>query len=148
MSDFNLDQLLDGTLDDLADLPEFKSFPPGTHRVTVSMVDKTAKDKLVGGHPAYELRMKYLETIELAASDDVSPVVGSEDSVLYMLDNEFGQGALKKILTVAAAQFGAKPNRILLNEDMQNVECLVVTKSRQNKEKTKSYTDIVELQII
>lgn len=148
MSEFNLDNLLDGTLDDLADLPEFKPFPVGTHRVNLSMVDKTAKDKQVGGHPAYEARMKYIELMEAAEPDAVAPVAGSEDSVLYMLDNEFGQGALKKILAAAAAHFGAKPNRVLLNEDLQNVEVLVVTKQRQNKDKTKSYTDIVELQIV
>ena len=32
MSEFNLDSLLDGTLDALADLPEFKPFPAGTYR--------------------------------------------------------------------------------------------------------------------
>ena len=32
-TEFNLDSLLDGTLDDLADLPEFRPFVPGTYRV-------------------------------------------------------------------------------------------------------------------
>jgi hypothetical protein len=144
---FDINSLLDGTLDDLKDLPEFKPFPAGTHRVTVKLVDKTAPKDQINKHPGFELKMKLIETIELAGGSDTTLEVGAETGVLYLLDNEIGQGAFKNILKSAASHFGAKSNRELI-ADLQNTECLVVTKTRQNKDKTQTYTDIVELQVV
>ena len=142
MSEFNIDSLLDGTLDDLADAPEFKPFPAGTHKVTITIVQKK-----IGTHPAFELAMKAVETIELANSDDTPLATGATTSEAFMMDNELGQGNFKKILKSLADHFGAKSNRDLIAE-AQNLEVLVVTKVRQNKDKTQSYTSIVELQVI
>ena len=141
-TEFNIDSLLDGTLDDMADLPEFKPFPAGTHRVIFSL-----EYKIVNKHPSYEAKLKAEETIELADSKDTPLTKGAETSVLYMLDNEIGQGQFKKILTSMAAKFGAMSNRDLINE-AKNLEVLVVTKCRANKDKTQVYTDIVELQVL
>ena len=142
MSDFNIDSLLDGTLDDLADAPEFKPFPAGTHKVTMTIVQKK-----IGTHPAFEVGMTAVETLELADTTQEPLKTGATTSVAYMMDNDLGQGNFKKVLKSLAAHFGAKSNRELI-EDAQNLEVLVVTKTRQNKEKTQSYTDIVELQVI
>ena len=142
MSEFNIDSLLDGTLDDLADAPEFKPFPAGTHKVSITIVQKK-----IGTHPAFELAMKAIETIELANSDDTPLATGATTSEAFMMDNELGQGNFKKILKSLADHFGAKSNRDLIAE-AQNLEVLVVTKVRQNKDKTQSYTSIVELQVI
>lgn len=142
MSEFNIDSLLDGTLDDLADAPEFKPFPAGTHKVTIAIAQK-----LIGKHPAFEVSMKAVETIELADASEVPLAAGASTSVAYMMDNDIGQGNFKKILASFAAHYGAKSNRDLIS-DAQNAEVLVVTKVRQNKDKTQSYTDIVELQVV
>ena len=139
---FDINALLDGTLDALADLPEFKPYPPGTYRVRV-----TLEQKVVNKHPGFELKMSCLEVIELANGSDTPPAEKAECTILYLLDNEIGQGQFKKLMQVAAAHFGAKPNRELIG-DMQNAECLVVTKQRPNKEKTQMYTDLVEIQIV
>ena len=142
MSEFNIDSLLDGTLDDLADAPEFKPFPAGTHKVTIGITQKK-----IGTHPAFELAMKAVETIELANAEDTPLVAGATTSEAFMMDNELGQGNFKKVLKSLADHFGAKSNRELIAE-AQNLEVLVVTKVRQNKDKTQSYTSIVELQVI
>jgi hypothetical protein len=134
--------LLDGTLDDLADAPEFKPFPAGTHKVVITIVQKK-----IGTHPAFELAMKAVETIELSNSEDTPLAAGSTSSEAFMMDNELGQGNFKKVLKSLADHFGAKSNRELIAE-AQNLEVLVVTKVRQNKDKTQSYTSIVELQVI
>lgn len=139
---FNLDSLLDGTLDDLADAPEFKPFPAGTHKVTITIVQKK-----IGTHPAFEVGMKAVETIELSNSDETPLAAGATTSVAYMMDNDIGQGNFKKVLASLANRYGQKSNRELI-ADAQNAEVLVVTKVRQNKDKTQSYTDIVELQVI
>ena len=143
---FDIDAMLDGTLDDLADLPEFKPFPVGTHAVVLTIVDKTAPKDRVNNHPGFEVKMKAVETLELANSDDTPLVAGAETSVLYLLDNPIGQGSFKKLLASAAEHFGAKSNRELI-ADLQGATVVVVTRTRQNKEKTQTYTDIVEMKV-
>ena len=143
---FDIDAMLDGTLDDLADLPEFKPFPVGTHAVVLTIVDKTAPKDRVNNHPGFEVKMKAVETLELANSDDTPLAAGAETSVLYLLDNPIGQGSFKKLLASAAEHFGAKSNRELI-ADLQGATVAVVTRQRQNKEKTQTYTDIVEMKV-
>ena len=143
---FDIDAMLDGTLDDLADLPEFKPFPVGTHAVVLTIVDKTAAKDRVNNHPGFEVKMKAVETLELANSDDTPLVAGAETSVLYLLDNPIGQGSFKKLLASAAEHFGSKSNRELI-ADLQGATVAVVTRQRQNKEKTQTYTDIVEMKV-
>ena len=145
MSDqiFDINSILDGTLDDLADLPEFRPYPPGTHRVNIKF-----EQKVVNKHPGFEMKMVAQETVELPAGSTEQPLAqGAETSILYLLDNEIGQGQFKKILASLASHYGAKANRDLIAE-AQGAECLVVTKQRQNKDKTQTYTDVVELQVI
>jgi len=142
MTDFNMDAMLDGVLDDLADAPEFKPFPAGTHKVTITIAQKK-----IGTHPAFEISMKAIETIELSNPEDTPLAAGATTSCAYMMDIEIGQGNFKKILASLASHYGAKSNRELI-ADAQNAEVLVVTKVRMNKDKTQSYTDIIELQVI
>lgn len=147
MTEFNVDSLLDGTLDDLADMPEFKAWPAGTYRARLSLVDKTAPKNQVNKHPGFEIKLKMLECIELTNAEEAKPAENAETSILYLLDNEMGQGGFKKVLASAAEHFGAKSNRELI-ADLQNTEVLVITSSRQNKEKTQTYTGIVELKVL
>lgn len=145
MSEINMDALLDGTLDDLADIPEFRTFPPGAHKVKFNW-----EQRVVNNHPAIEVRLTAVETVELAkpADEENKALVGGEvGSVLYMLDNAIGQGKFKELMKSFAAHYGAKSNRELLT-DAQGSEVLVVTDLHSNKEKTKSYMDIVKLQVI
>lgn len=138
----DINSILDGTLDDLADLPEFKPFPAGTHRVSIRW-----EQKVINKHPGFELKMKAIETMELANASDAPLEAGTETGVLFLLDNEIGQGNFKKMLSSLASHYGAKPNRALI-EESQNAEVLVITKQRQNKDKTQTYTDVVEMQVV
>ena len=92
MSDI-LSGLLDSTLDDLADLPEFKTFQPGAHKVTINW-----EEKVINEHPSVEMKMKLIETLELADASGTPDAPGTETSVAFMLDNEIGQGKLKEVL--------------------------------------------------
>lgn len=140
MSD--LSSLLDMKLDDLADMPEFKVFPPGAHRVTISW-----EQKKIGEHPAIELKMKLVETVELGNPTDTPCDAGTECSVAFMLDNEFGQGKFKEIAKTLAAHFGTSSVGKTL-EASASAEVLVITKTRQNKEKTQTYLDVVKLEVL
>ena len=139
-NDFNLDALLDGTLDDLADVPGFQTFPVGTHKVTINW-------KKVEKRPAYSLMMTAVETVELADPNETPLAAGTMSSVMFMLDNEYGQSAFRKIIASLGSHFGAGSNREIM-EKSEGAEVLAVTRQRTNKEKTQVYTDIVELGVI
>ena len=147
MPEFNVDAILDGTLDDLADLPEFKPYPAGSYIVGLSIKDKTAVKDRINGHPGFEFKLKMQEVLELNDKEATPPAVGDETSILYLLDNEIGQGNFKNIMKASAEHFGAKSNRELL-ADLQGATVMVITKQRANKDKTKMYDDIVEMKVV
>jgi len=139
----DIDALMDGTLDDMADLPEFRPFPVGTYSAQFSILNDPKKSKLV-----YFVKLKVLETVELADATEAPLEVGAEAQVRYDLSNEYGQGAFKKLLKVLADHFGAKSNRELVAEAANPIDVVVVTKHNVNKKNGQVYTDIVELQIV
>ncbi len=139
MSDIN--NLLDSSLDDLADLPEFGTYPAGAHKVIIDW-----EQKEVNKHPSLELKFKLVETLELSNPNDEPLTPGAEGSVLFMLDNEFGQGKLKNFLKPLGQSLGvSKLSEIV--EQSAGMEVTIVTKVRQNKDKTQSYTDISKVLI-
>ena len=138
----DIDSLLDVSLDDIADLPEFMVFPAGAHRCTIAF-----EKKMIGTHPAVELKLTALETVELTDPSETPLEAGTESSVAYMLDNEFGQGNMKKVMKPLAEHFGITQVSQLM-EAAKGTECLVVTKKRQNKDKTATYLDVVSIQVI
>lgn len=139
MSD--IDSLLDSSIDDLADLPEFAVFPNGVHRVTINF-----ESKKVNEHPSVELKMKLLETVEMADATATPLEPGAESSVLYMLDNEFGQGKLKAVISSLRDTFGGATLKEVM-ENANGAEVTVVCKVRQNKDKTQSYTDVTKVMV-
>jgi hypothetical protein len=139
----NMDSLLDSTLDDLADLPEFKVFPPGAHKVTIVSMEP----KKIGEHPAWEVRFKLVEHMELTNPEEQPMLAGSECSVSYMMDNEFGQGAFKDLCKPLAANTGIGSMRDL-KDAVKGTEVMIVTKQRQNKDKTATYLDVKKLEVI
>jgi len=141
MSD-SLDSLLEGTLDDLADLPEFKPFPNGAHKCTVKF-----ERKEINKHPAVEVGFVMIETLELAAGEETPSTKGATANVAYMLDNEIGQGKFKELMkTFSEAAGGGKKLGELMAE-YQNAEVVVVTKKRANKEKTREFMDIESINL-
>lgn len=139
MSD-NFDSILDANLDDLADLPEFASFPAGVHRCTVSLTKKEINSK-----PAIEVKLTAIETVELSKPEEDKPVnAGQVSSAAYFLDNEFGQGAFKKLVAPLAASLGVSSLRELL-EQAEGTEVEAVTAFRKNKKTGEEYFDIKKL---
>ena len=138
----DIDSLLDGTLDDLADMPSFKPFTPGTHKILLKL-----EIKKIGDNQAVEVGMKHIETMEQAdpAAEPTTP--GDETSVLMFLKHpsiqavELGQGQFKEIMKAAAEKFGAKTNRELI-ADCNGAEAIVITGLREDKKKGKMYTSL------
>lgn len=121
----DLDSILDSSIDDLADLPEFGIYPSGVHKVIINWDSKE-----VNKHPCMELKMKMVETVELANPAADQPVAaGTESSSLFMLDNEFGQGSFKTIIKALAAATGtSRISEAVEASNGMEVDVVVVTK--------------------
>lgn len=143
----DIDSLLDGTLDDLADLPAFKVFPEGAYTCTISFTEKE-----IGDAAGVELKAKCESVEELAdpATPD-APAVGDETSVFFNLRNEFGQGAFKEIVKSLRADMNLGPemnNREVL-EQANGASALIVFKVRTDKKDAeKKYQGIKKLSVI
>lgn len=147
MSDIN--SILDGTLDDLADLPEFKPFPVGSHRVVINW-----EMKEISKQTCPVMKMKAIETVELANSDDTPVSKDQSVDIAFMFKkkdgtrNEIGEGQFKEVMKSLAEHYGAKSNRELIAES-NGAECIVTTKLRADKDdKDKLYTTIVAIGVV
>jgi hypothetical protein len=138
-----LDDLLDMTLDDLADLPEFKPYPAGVHRAKATMEIKEINKK-----KAVELSFKYVSCEELADDTEATPAADDVASCMYFLDNEFGQGGLKKV----AVPLGEALQLTSLGEiigQTVDIDCIIVTNIQTDKtDETKRYMRIVDLAVV
>lgn len=153
----DIDSLLDGTLDDLADAPEFKPYPIGAHKVIINWETKQLDDKKLSGkkNTIVTLKMKAVETVETAAGSDEVCSPGQEENIGFFLVHhsspkamEIGQGGFKEIMKSLAAHYGAKSNRDLM-ADSQGAEVLVTTGLRKDKQDAnKKYTTLEKLMVI
>jgi hypothetical protein len=137
-----LDALLDATLDDLADLAEFKPFPPGAHKALATFEAKSINEK-----PCVELSFKYVEVIDCEAEEP--PKEGDTASTLFFLDNEFGQGAFKNAARSFAGLLpeGATNREII--EAVQDIEVIILTSYAKNKKDPDSpYMNVKEIEVI
>jgi hypothetical protein len=136
--------LLDATLDELADLPEWKPYPIGVHRCTFHFETKANDKKVLTTY----VTLKALETLELANPTEDQPLAaGTEVTMQYQLGNEIGQGKLKNLLASFKAQLELPADASLraIMAAAEGVEAKVATRIQSNKDKTQHYTDIVEL---
>ena len=124
MSD--LDTLLDVTLDDLQDLPSFDTFPAGVHQCTASFGTKE-----INGKAAVTLDFKLIETVELANTQDTAPKAGDTSNTMFMLDNEYGRGNLKKCAAPFMEALDFTSMRELV-EGAKDVEVVLVSSLRQD----------------
>lgn len=141
MSD--MDNLLDATLDDIADLPEFKPFPAGAHRCLL-----TLESKEIAGHPAVEATFTLQETIEQSNPEDAPSKPQDTANSAFFLDNEFGQGNLKKLVAPIAEALGYSTLREIV-EGTKGVEVLIISAVQIDKnDDTKKYLKVKELQVV
>jgi hypothetical protein len=135
----DLDTLLNSSIDELADLPEFTVLPAGAHKCVINWEAKT-----INKHPALEMKIKLVETTEMADATVQPLAPGAETSVLFMLDNEFGQGKMKAVMAELAKSTGTSSIKETM-EASSGMEVTLITKVRQNKDKTQNYTEIVKV---
>lgn len=144
----DMDALLDGTLDDLADVPSFKPFSAGAHMCKLAWEIVAINDI-----PTVKLKLTHISTEELANAEDTAPAVGDTTEVAFMLKkkdgtkNELGEGQWKEILASLKSGMAlpeATTNREVMTAS-EGLEALVVTTVRKNdkdKQDIKYYTGI------
>lgn len=126
----SIDSLLDSTLDDLADLPEFLQAPTGAHRAIIESFDL----KKIGEREMVELKFKAIETVELGNPTEDQPMTpGAEYSVVFNLENEYGQGNFKEVMKALTPSVGGGSNReVMANSKGTEVLTVMVRKEDKN----------------
>lgn len=154
----SLDDLLDGTLDDLADIPEFKPFAAGAHKLKLNF----DASKKINDMPAIEVKLTMVESVELTDPTQVPPAPGDTTNVVYILKkkddkgnvvrNELAEGQFKKLMSELSPAFpdaGGSPRKIM--EAADGYEVLALTGTRENKKDPKNvkvYTSLESVQIL
>ena len=150
----NLDLLLDSTLDDLEDLPSFQPFPVGAHKVLASFGMKD-----INGKSAVTLDFTLIETLELADASITPeledgtpnpnfPKAGDTSNAMFILDNEYGRGNLKKCALPFGAALELSSVREII-EGVKEVECILLSGLRKDKnDPDKFYLDVKEIQVV
>lgn len=147
MSSF--DNILDATLDDLADMPSISLYPNGAHKATVEFKVDSEKSSV-------QCAMTYVDCLELADPTAKAPAPGDKNSVFFYLKNkdgkanEYAQGALKNLLTSlkAGGCEGSTSKEIM--ESAKGMEVAIVTKIRLGKGEYvgRDNLDIVKMEVM
>lgn len=143
MTKENLDSLLDTSIEDLAELPEFPVYHAGVHKC---VFDYEARK--IGDNPSLVIKLKLVETVELANPDEDAPMeAGLETEMSYNLANEFGQGRARgladKFLIAQGKETGTLREAF---EPFKGAELTFLTNVRVDKnDKTKKYCGIKDV---
>jgi len=116
----SMTSLLDGTLDDIEDLPGFIQLPTGAYKVKLA---EGFRNKIISEKAAIDLPMTVVEIIELGNPEQAPEVkVGDIATLAWMMDNETGKGFFKEAIRPIYTFLNAKS----YNEAMTNskgLEC-------------------------
>ena len=129
----SVNDILDSTLDDLADLPETKPFPAGVHKATMFLSAPAPKP---GKNPQVIAKFKHRETVELVDASAVSPNPEDESTIFISLKkkdgtpNEFGQGQVKQLLAPLAAAGLTGTSRELIEATKAGIDVVIVVATR------------------
>jgi len=137
----SMDDLLDGTLDDLNDVPTFEPFRIGAHKAKINWKVTTVASN---GHqiPSIQLNATLIEHMELTNPEDKPQEAGAGTNVLFMLKkveddklvrNELSEGQWKEILASLRTGLGlpeATTNREVMAAS-ENLEIMLVSDIRK-----------------
>lgn len=139
-----MSSLLDGTLDDIEDLPGFIQLPTGAYKVKLA---EGFRHKIINAKPGIDLPMTVVEVIELGNPEQAVEVkVGDVATLAWMMDNETGKGFFKEAIRPIYTFLNAKS----YNEAMTNakgLEIIIVVARVHNKEKQRDFMQLKKLTI-
>lgn len=140
--DQNIQALLDGTLDDVADLPEFIIPNAGTYLAEVKFFGA----KKVNDKTGIEFAAVFKELLEPADANDEPQQLPIEANTMFFLfnedgtPNELGQGQWKELLKVCKEITGAEKNTEIM-EQSKGIELILTTGVRVHKDDKKKPVD-------
>lgn len=137
--------LLDATLDDLADLKKFEPHPAGSYRFQISW-ETTEEEKI-----SVAMKLKTLEVLDVPGATEEQIAALADKTCTFWMDlmnadgspllfqngevNTMGQGRLKEVLTVLAPIFN--PDGNLTNRELiaasEGAEVLATLKVKASK---------------
>lgn len=94
-SALNFGSILDRTMDQIEDAPEFAALPPGIHTVKIIEIKQTAQKRKDGEVPTLRFKYELIETVEMADAAKTPPTAGSISTENFGLDEQ-GLPYLKK----------------------------------------------------
>lgn len=147
--DFSLEKPVDdmSTLDDIEDLPAFAIFPSGAYHIELK---EGLVNKEINKHPAVEMEMTLIETLELTeqlSPDEKAPQPGDVCTVSFMKDNKIGAGKLKEVLLVLADKLGTKVVGELMKQS-KGMHLVVVIFREYDKVKDRHYGKIKKIAVM
>lgn len=139
----------DFDLDNLADLPSFKAFPTGAY---VIQLEKGLERKKVAEHDCVEAVITLVERMEVAndalEQGEELPKPGDKCSILFMLDNEMGQGKLKEFIAPIKEKMGVSSFKAI-SDASKGLKLLVVGKRVSDKQdKDKKFFNPVQVAVV
>jgi len=136
-------EFLNGSLDDIEDLPAFAVFPSGAY--VVHFPEGLVKKK-VNKKPAVELKCVCKEVKELSdpTSIEKAPKVNDQGGFLFMVDNETGRGFLKLVLNAYGAKLQTK-DVAAITSAVKGTDALVIVKWSEDKSKGREYMNLVKI---
>jgi len=138
-TEMNFDDILDQSIDDLADLPEFKVPDTGIYKLRV-----TGGTKAINNKPAVTTSFVVREIVELADSsipEEQRAKAGDKFDIAYILKDEDGnkseiaEGRMKEFLAPFHAHYGEKSIRAIIEGPLTegvDITAQVVKKARKN----------------
>lgn len=122
----NINDLFSASIDDIADLPSFEVPVVGSYILAV-----TAEIKKINDKDVVEAQYTVQELVEPAIAGETA-VPGTKFSTIFMIDNEFGIGNLKKFLKPFADHYGNTNVGELIGE-IKDVTVAATLKHRKDK---------------
>lgn len=158
VSDEVMELDLDTVLDDIEDLPGFKTFPTGVYRF---VFEDPMEEKTVNEMKGIGTRLKLLEVMELdpksliASENEKAPEVGDIQELWFNTSTKKGHGFLKLFVTPLSESSqinqGAVPGKVSIRSIMSRcagVQVLTVMRRTYNEKKDAYYTNVKKVAVI
>jgi hypothetical protein len=134
--------LLDSSVDDLADLEKFTPIPAGTHMLRYNWSFPEHDEQVI-----VQLKLTVVETLEMANSSEPHPEPGKTGNIRFPIcmkdgspiialsgkENTFGQGQLKEIISVLKGTYGGETTReVIMNSEGAEIATTLKVRASKN----------------
>jgi hypothetical protein len=127
------DSILNTSIDEIDDLPDYANFPDGTHNALLTLEKKQMQDE-----PRMVLNLKYVSSITLVSLEEEAPKAGTIASTIYDVTHPLGGPAFKKAIGNVLTAMEIKNFGEALKQ-IQDIPVVVTTKISTTKKAGETY---------